>query len=231
MSDPARDAFLARVREAVRQGNRAGTPPLPQRGSLGYQGAGDDPVATFCRELEAAGGKTFVVPDDGAARLKLFDLLATLGVKQVLLGSGPVVDRLNLAPALAADGLTVSRVAELTAETAREVFFGADVGITGVVRLVAETGSLVVDSDAGPRSESLLPPVHIAIAERSQIVPDLFDLFPEGGVDMPSCRTLITGPSKTGDIELKLVTGVHGPGEVYVIVIDERSNSGRTPGN
>ena len=62
-------------------------------------------------------------------------------------------------------------------------------------------------------------------------MPDLFDLFPEGGRDMPSCLTLITGPSKTGDIELKLVTGVHGPGEVHVILINERSKCGTAPTN
>jgi L-lactate dehydrogenase complex protein LldG len=71
----------------------------------------------------------------------------------------------------------------------------------------------------------LLPPVHIAIAWRSQILPDLFDLFPSGAAgaqeaDLPSCWSLITGPSKTGDIELRLVTGVHGPGEVYVVLIE-----------
>ena len=71
-----------------------------------------------------------------------------------------------------------------------------------------------------PRTASLLPPVHIAIADRSQILPDLFDLYERlDPLQMPSCVTHITGPSKTGDIELKLVTGVHGPGEVHVIVV------------
>jgi L-lactate utilization protein LutC len=220
MSDAAREAFLARVRQAVQDGNRAGVaPPLPERGSLGYQGAGPDPVARFRQEFEAAGGKCHLADSDAAARLKLFDMLPGLGAKRVLLGSGPTIDRLGLGPLLTADGFEVTRIADLTLETAREPFFAADVGITGVVHLIAETGSLVVETGAGPRSESLLPPVHIAVADRSQIVADLFDLFPAGGRAMPSCLTLITGPSKTGDIELKLVTGVHGPGEVHVILI------------
>jgi len=71
-----------------------------------------------------------------------------------------------------------------------------------------------------PRSASLLPPVHIALAERSQLLPDLFDLFDlfSPVSTLPSSLTLITGPSKTGDIELKLVTGVHGPGEIHVVL-------------
>ena len=107
----------------------------------------------------------------------------------------------------------------------REDVFAADVGITGVEAVIAETGTLVLATRPDqPRAASLLPPVHVAVAERSQILPDLFDLFdpkawrePAG---MPSCLALITGPSKTGDIELRLVIGVHGPGEIHVVLID-----------
>ena len=72
---------MARVRQAVQEGNRAGTvPPLPERGSLGYQGAADDPVACFKSAFEAAGGMCHVVADDASARLKLFDLLPAMKV-------------------------------------------------------------------------------------------------------------------------------------------------------
>jgi L-lactate utilization protein LutC len=111
-------------------------------------------------------------------------------------------------------------------EADRDALFAADLGISGVAYLVAETGSVVVASRPDePRSLSLLPPVHIAVANRDQLVADLFDLFaalgPGGGTApaMPSCLTLITGPSKTGDIEMKLVTGVHGPGELHVVLV------------
>jgi L-lactate utilization protein LutC len=70
---------------------------------------------------------------------------------------------------------------------------------------------------------SLLPPTFLAIIEPAQIVPDLFDLFTVLEAqknDLPSNVALVTGPSKTGDIELKLTTGVHGPGDVHVLVIE-----------
>ncbi len=96
-------------------------------------------------------------------------------------------------------------------------------GITGVDYLVAETGSVVLASRPGqPRSLSLLPPVHVAVAGRSQVLPDLFDLF-EGRwskEELPSGLSIITGPSKTGDIELRLVTGVHGPGAIHVVLVE-----------
>src|SRR5262249_38763881 len=120
----------------------------------------------------------------------------------------------------------VTTVTGLPEEGCRDRFFAADLGVSGVDYLVAETGSVVVlTGPDGPRSLSLLPPVHVAVAHRSQILPDLFDVFgPEvwsTRARMPSCLTLITGPSKTGDIELRLVTGVHGPGEIHVVLVTE----------
>lgn len=138
----------------------------------------------------------------------------------MLLGRGSVLDRIDLLPGLGGLGVQITHVCELDTATCKEPMFAADVGISAVDFLVAETGSLVVSADRDePRSLSLLPPVHIAVADASQVIPDLFDLFPLFEAGLPSCLTLITGPSKTGDIELRLVTGVHGPGEVHVVLI------------
>ncbi len=226
-----RDAFLQRVRQAVRDGNRAGTTPLEPRGQTGYQGAGQDPVARFAAECSAAGGQVHVVPGQEEAVAKVLELLKARSLRKMLLGGGRYLDSLQLADTLRALGLEVVVVDSLTSAGCRDPLFAAEVGISGVHYLVAETGTVVLETrPEEPRSLSLLPPVHIALAHRSQLLPDLFDLFQvysntegkgEPGGVVPSCLSLITGPSKTGDIELRLVTGVHGPGEIHVILVEE----------
>jgi L-lactate utilization protein LutC len=144
------------------------------------------------------------------------ELVAAKAARRALVGRGAVLDRLGLAERLRAAGVEVASA--LGAD--RDTLFAADIGISGVDHLIAETGSVAVLARADePRSLSLLPPVHVAVADRAQLLPDLFDLF-AGSREMPSCLTLITGPSKTGDIELRLVTGVHGPGELHIIFIN-----------
>lgn len=223
-----RDAFLRRVREAAQEGNRAGTAPPPApRGEVGYQGAGTDPAQRFCAELTAAGGKAYVAADAEAAWLVLVDVVRAKAARRILVGRGGVLDRLDVAGRLRAIGVEVQTTDTLPAETSRASIFAAEVGVSTAYRLIAETGTVVLaSSPTEPRGLSLLPPVHVVLAERQQLLPDLFDLFdlfsptaaPEKSLP-PSCLSLITGPSKTGDIELRLVTGVHGPGEVHVILI------------
>jgi L-lactate utilization protein LutC len=151
------------------------------------------------------------------------DLVRQRSARRVLLAGGAFLDSLGLPEHLKAAGLRVDVAAELPAGQVREAFFAAEVGITGIDWLVAETGTAaLVSRPDQPRSASLLPPIHIIVADRSQVVPDLFDLFAGlAGTELPSCLSLITGPSKTGDIELRLVTGVHGPGEVHLVLVQE----------
>lgn len=111
--------------------------------------------------------------------------------------------------------------------------FAVDASLTGVAAAVAETGSIFVrsgehcsQSRGTPRTpvtrgESLIPPVHLALVRAGQIVADLGDVFGDPAVFRESSNcTVITGPSKTADIEGVLVTGVHGPGQLVLIVID-----------
>lgn len=222
----SREAFLKRVRRAIEAGKRAGhATRLEPRGEIGYQGAGPDLAARFCEMLTAVGGHAHCFPGAEAAVARLLELVQSKSVRRVLLGRNPLLAALELAERLGAAGVEVLSVEKLSPETSRDPLFAADLGISGADFLIAETGTVVLQArPEEPRSLSLLPPVHIVLAERAQLRPDLFDLFEANRLgelpSLPSCISLITGPSKTGDIELRLVTGVHGPGELHVILID-----------
>jgi L-lactate dehydrogenase complex protein LldG len=97
----------------------------------------------------------------------------------------------------------------------------ADVGITACDGAIAETGSLVLLSGPGrSRIVSLLPPVHIAIVRRDQLVFTMAEFLAAntGRLQQAASCTFVTGPSRTADIELTLTLGIHGPGRVVVII-------------
>jgi L-lactate utilization protein LutC len=218
-----REAFLERVRQAVHHGPRTAVRTVPPRAQLGYQGAGPDPVGRFCQELASAGGQAHRVGSAEEAWRVVEEIARRCQAKNVTLGQGGLVERLEIPRRLRDAGMDLT----ISTDPAQGAgpFFAADLGVTNVEYLIAETGTVVMAAKpAEPRSTSLLPPVHIALAETKQILPDLFDLFDlfsplSAEAIVPSCLTLITGPSKTGDIELRLVTGVHGPGEIHVVLV------------
>lgn len=222
----SRNEFLERVRTAAAAGRayRVHVDAIPE--GTGYIGAGDDPVARFAAEVRAVGGQAHVAADTRDARAIVGRLLDELSTKSVLCWEHESLRRLELDGLFASKGITAlsqCTLAALDPSEARRRALSADVGITGVTWAVAETGSVAVASGPGTeRIVSLVPPVYITLVERERIVPDLFDLFVKfdtvSGQRLPSNLALITGPSKTGDIELKLTTGVHGPGVWHVVV-------------
>jgi L-lactate dehydrogenase complex protein LldG len=121
------------------------------------------------------------------------------------------------APILAQCGIAAT-------DFSRETYAQVDVGITSADYALAETGSLVVLTESSEsRLLSLLPPCHIAVVARSRIVEnleELLTLLPEPTA-ASSAMVIITGPSRTADIEMLLVRGVHGPGEIHVVILED----------
>ena len=84
---------------------------------------------------------------------------------------------------------------------------------------LADTGSVVLAaSPEEPRAASLLPDVHVTLVSEDVILAGLEELFAAVGDDLPSSLAIVTGPSRSADIEQKLTVGVHGPGEVHVVL-------------
>jgi L-lactate dehydrogenase complex protein LldG len=180
------------------------------------------PVEIFRKNLEMVGGHCIVVRDETSMARSLTQILAGLQsasqpARRIALSDSPLVSRLLNDTTIEFDDLTIS-------PDAKELF-GYDVGICTAQAAIAETGTLVLESDLERnRLVSLLPPVHIAIVKARDICRTLGDalrdLRREGQPGMSRAITFITGPSRTADIELTLTIGVHGPKELYVIVYD-----------
>ncbi|HXX24271.1 MAG TPA: lactate utilization protein [Terriglobia bacterium] len=170
----------------------------------------------------------------------LSTILSQAKAQNVVLSRNPLLAELNLEPLLRAWGIVISvwptfgaKDAPVAEDVSLRVFakasFAAAVGITGVDFALAETGSLVVTSGTeGAQLASLAPPVHVALYRRSQLVASLDEVLerlsvtraPEQAAPGRSV-VFITGTSRTADIEQILIRGVHGPGEVHAILVEE----------
>ena len=111
----------------------------------------------------------------------------------------------------------------------RDKFFRADIGISGANVVAAETGTLfIIENEGNVRLATSAPPVHIALVGLEKLVPSLSDAFKVCEVTwryanyaIPSYVSLVSGPSKTGDIEKVTTYGAHGPKEFHVIFLDD----------
>jgi L-lactate dehydrogenase complex protein LldG len=218
------------VRESLGRGTRTEAPP-PYRPPA--PPPADELTARLVHELAAVGGVVHRAASRAAAREAIVGILVERKTRRVVLGATDLLRELELDGALASAGVDVV-VADLAGEAERgalrEAAFAADAGVTSADFGVADTGTLALLARRGQgRALSLLPPLHVAVLDARDVVGELAELFErvrERG-ELPSALTLITGPSRTGDIELVLTVGVHGPGELHVVVIDAATHGDR----
>jgi L-lactate dehydrogenase complex protein LldG len=158
---------------------------------------------------------SLVYPEELAAQLVEF--LRGQAVKRIAMPESKLLDQLDLPAALRTAGFEVKRWGEMTLDE----MYDFDGAVTDVDYAVAETGSLVIKTDAGHgRALTLTPLVHVAVLEPKNFVPDLVDLFEKLAAEGPGAYVvMISGPSKTADIEMNLVTGVHGPKVVQAFIL------------
>ena len=160
-------------------------------------------------------GVEAVGPEDLASRVAAF--LAGRGCKKVAMAASAALEKLGLAAALRGAGLDAAAWDRMTLEE----LYDYDCSVTDVYCAVAETGSLVIRNTPGHgKSLSLVPAIHVAVVRPADLVADLIDLFEKLTRDgVGSNVVIISGPSKTSDIEMTLVTGVHGPQTVQVFLL------------
>jgi len=209
----SRDNILHKVRTAL--GRSAGqavadVPPVRLRIP---EVPMEERISSMTARLDALAGQVVRVSTMDAARDYVAGVIAG---KTAVASNAPYLAECGIA---ALDGVRsgLTEASELTEVCAR-----VDIGITSADYALSDTGTLVmIASPAEARLVSLLPPMHLAVIPKERILTgldELFTLLPDPGA-VTSSMVLITGPSRTADIEQILIRGVHGPGQETVVIV------------
>lgn len=220
MSEKARERIFARLSAANRQPLEDG----PQAADLPVKIYNrQEKIENLKRLMEAM--RTEVHVTDAAHWLdKLEEVLKSRNVKTLLYGPpSEIGDSLQQHFPAAGDGRPELVAYDREIEHLKETVFNVDAGITSTYGAIAEIGALILWSSAAePRQMSLVPPIHVAVLKADNIYNSFMEVMQKenwaGG--MPTNAFLISGPSKTADIELTLAFGVHGPKELIVLIVD-----------
>jgi L-lactate dehydrogenase complex protein LldG len=182
-------------------------------------------ASTFARELEEVGGKFLGILTPAEVANRIVSLAREIGAKTVALGEGVACDMDAVGEALERADFRIVRtvpVADTERAAMRSRVADAELGIAEADFAIASTGTLAVVSTANrPSSLTLLPPASLVIVQIDRVMPNLAAVLAAMGPDGVAANrlTLITGPSRTADIEKRIVLGVHGPKSLHVIVV------------
>jgi L-lactate dehydrogenase complex protein LldG len=219
-----RAEFLETIRHRTRTGryrptrapNVAWTPKDKPRESAPIE----EPATRFLEELQAVGGHGRRVESVEEAREYVVSLARERDAKLVVRWDVEELERLGVDEPLEEAGIEVAVWRDL--EDFREVAAGADIGLSTAEWAIAETGSLVLTGGLGRgRTVTLLPQTYVAVIPAERVlgtVPEAIERYAGGG-EVPANLCFHTGPSRSGDIEMSLTIGVHGPGDVHVILV------------
>jgi len=209
----SRDSILQTVRAALGRSTGQSAPPPPPARILVPQVEMEDRIASARTRIEVLAGKTARAATPAEACAIVAD---AIDGKTAVTSNAPYLEECGITR------LAGVRSGITDREELREVCASADVGITSADYMLGDTGTLVmIASPREARLVSLLPPSHIAVVPKERILTgldELFALLPDPAA-LTSSMVLITGPSRTADIEQILVRGVHGPGQIMVVVV------------
>jgi L-lactate dehydrogenase complex protein LldG len=212
MGWPGAPASLTRSPSALEQANHRWSSRIPgaELDATSPESPPLDLVHRFMQELEALGARAYRTRESGLPALML-GILRERSIDSVL--AWDAIEPVDLA-----------RLREAGIGLVRSVDPTIRAGITGALFGIAQTGTLVLTSGAGqPLTASLTPEIHIAVIRSTQILWSLEEALQAPSIPQASAAVLITGPSRTADIEMTLTIGVHGPGELHVFIVDDRA--------
>ncbi len=219
-----RAEFLEKVRHRTRRGRYK---PTHAPDSAWTVGDGprespriEDPASRFMEELEALGGHGKRVATLEEARDHVVSIVREREAKLLVRWDVAELEDLGADAPLRDAGVEVAVWRDL--EDFRGVAGEADVGLSTAAWAIAETGTLVLEGGSGMgRTVTLLQPTYVAVVPVERMlrtVPEAVEKYAEAG-SLPANVCFHTGPSRSGDIEMTLFVGMHGPGDVHVVLV------------
>ena len=169
-------------------------------------------IEHFCDNLESASGKCTIVGGIEEAAKALKRIIDALNPNRIAFSDAHIVREIKD---------LIRSDSEMLDNASAQELLECELGVTSAQWAIAETGTLVLESEKEfSRLTSLVPPVHVCILEKTNICLTMGEILEAVNKELSSTVTFITGPSRTSDIELTLAIGVHGPRELWVIVIE-----------
>ena len=219
-----RAAFLEAIRHRTRAGEYKPThsPDVAWTREDGLRESApiEDPPARFIEELETLGGHGKRVETLEEAREYVLSLAQERGAKLLIRWAVEELETLGVDDPLEEAGVEVAVWRDL--DDFREVAARADIGLSTAEWAIADTASLVLTSGSGKgRTVTLLPPTYVAVVSAEKVlrtVPEAIEKY-AGDEGLPANVCFHTGPSRSGDIEMEIFVGMHGPGDVHVILV------------
>ena len=202
------------VQEEIHQAVHSDEVPIPNPSADQSEPNIHQVTDKFRSEMVALSGSFTLCPSENVVD-QILEILRFNGIDQLLAWEAPYITMQQLKH-LSDEGI---RIIHPTAETL-ETISKVPAGLTGASAGIADTGSLLLLSGPGRSlTASLLPQIHIALLRENDIFENLDEVLQQIDIMQAPAAILITGPSRTADIEMTLTIGVHGPGELHVICI------------
>ena len=221
---PNRAEFLSSIRHRTQAGRYKPTnaPDVAWTGGPRESEPVGDPPTRFIEELEALGGHGKRVEDRRGAREYVIELARKREARLLLRWDVDELEALDVDGPLDDAGVEVAVWRDFA--DFREIAGRADIGLSTAAWAIAETGTLVLEGGPGMgRTVTLLPPTYVAVVPVERIlrtVPEAIEKYAGGADGLPANVCFHSGPSRSGDIEMALFVGMHGPGDVHVVLVD-----------
>ena len=221
MSKGSRDRIFSRLHAALDQATVPNTPP-PEMPIITV--SQKEKIAKLKTLMEAMRTEVYTTRGQNWT-MALVDIFKIRKIKSLLYSPQTEIGRaLELKKKNSTQGLPQLIPYDDNIEQLKEMVFKVDAGITSAAGAIAETGALILwPTQKEPRLMSIVPTIHIAVLHADTIHNSLSEVIQKENWSqkMPTNIVLVSGPSKTADIEMTLAFGVHGPKELIVLILED----------